>query len=201
MSNTDTTPVLEAPRVGRSAKLAPVEGPKFDARTKAGRIERELQIKALRKEAHEQGLKAERHSADNKYVMNAVLTGLIVIAAAGFTLSFSGLYGAAEWATGPTWWLQLMAPLMLDLSIVVLSIKRFVEKERGDRGRGTLVGVWTLAVISSVANVLHALVVTTATTPQELLFGCALAGGAPFLLAYITDAAGGLVFRKAGRNE
>lgn len=164
--------------------------------TKAERIRRQLDREAAEKEAKDAASKADRYPADTKVTMTVLLAIAGLVGVAGFIVSFSGLFGAAAWAVGDFPALQIAAPGMLDLAIIAVTIKLFVERERGERVRGSWAAITTFALVSAAANVLHALSVSTAKTLPELVVGCVISGGAPFLLAYVVDVAGGLVFRK-----
>jgi len=140
---------------------------------------------------------APRFSARHKYVLVVLLGLAAFMSIASFSVSFSGLFGAAEWAIGDkTPWLQAAAPLMVDVSIICFTLKLFVNREEGEPVFWTWVWIGVLASVSAASNVVHALSVTTAQTLPQLIVGCVIAGGAPFLLALVIDVAAGLVFQR-----
>lgn len=146
-------------------------------------------------EAEKAARRAKRIFADTPLVLGVLLGLVALMALASFTVSFSGLYAATEWAVGPDApWLQVAAPFMLDIGIIAFTIALFVERERGESVKGTWVAVGALAGISAVCNILHTLSVSNATTVAQLVAGCVISGGAPVLLAVTTDKAGVKLF-------
>jgi hypothetical protein len=130
-----------------------------------------------------------------------VLLSLVsLLAIASFSVSFAGLYAAGEWVVGKSW-LQVAVPFMLDGAIIAFTIALFIERERGESVKWTWVAITVFALTSSVSNVLHTLAVSTATTPAQLVTGCAIAGGAPLLLAFAVDKSGVKVFVKSERKS
>ena len=122
------------------------------------------------------------------------------MAAASFYVSFSGLFAAAAWAVGDNPPLQFAVPIMLDIAIIAFTLSLFVERERGDKVRWTWVAIAAFALVSATANILHTLVVSTATDNYQLVVGAVISGGAPVLLAFATDKIAIKVFKEPTRN-
>lgn len=135
--------------------------------------------------------------ADNRFVLGLMLFLVACIAASSFYVSFNGLYAAAEWAVGPIPSLQFAVPIMLDIAIIAYTLALFVERERGKTVIGTWIAIAVFAIVSSMANILHTLVVTTANDPFQLAVGVIISGGAPFLLALATDKIAVTVFEQS----
>lgn len=144
--------------------------------------------------------KARRFHADTPFVLGLLLVLVAGMAAASFYVSFSGLFAAAAWAVGDNPPLQFAVPIMLDIAIVAFTLSLFVERERGERVRWTWVAIGAFAAISATANILHTLVVSTATDNYQLLVGAVISGGAPVLLAFATDKIAIKVFKEPTRN-
>lgn len=141
--------------------------------------------------------RARRFHADTPFVLGLLLFLVAAMAASSFYVSFSGIYAAAAWAVGENPPLQFAVPFMLDVAIVAFTLSLFVERERGDKVWGTWLAIGTFAAVSATANILHTLVVSTATDQYQLLVGAVISGGAPVLLAFATDKIAVKVFRKA----
>lgn len=141
--------------------------------------------------------KARRFHADTPFVLGVLLVLVGALAAASFYVSFSGLFAAAEWAVGVNPPLQFAVPIMLDVAIIAFTLSLFVERERGSKVWGTWIAISLFALVSATSNVLHTLVVSTATTPWQLLVGAVISGGAPVLLAFATDSVAIKVFKSA----
>lgn len=139
---------------------------------------------------------AKRIFADTPRTLALLLSLVALLAVASFSVSFAGLYAAAAWAVGESPWLQIAVPVMLDVAIIAFTVALFVERERGESVRWTWVAIAVFATVSAASNVLHTLTVSTATTPQQLIVGSVISGGAPLLLAFATDKAAVKVFRK-----
>lgn len=131
--------------------------------------------------------KARRFHADTPFVLGVLLFLVAAMAAASFYVSFSGLFAAAAWAVGDNPPLQFAVPIMLDIAIVAFTLSLFVERERGDKVWGTWLAIGAFAAVSATANILHTLVVSTATDNYQLIVGSVISGGAPVLLAFATD--------------
>lgn len=144
--------------------------------------------------------KARRFHADTPFVLGVLLVLVAGMAAASFYVSFSGLFAAAAWAVGDNPPLQFAVPIMLDIAIVAFTLSLFVERERGERVRWTWVAIGAFAALSATANILHTLVVSTATDNYQLLVGALISGGAPVLLAFATDKIAIKVFKEPTRN-
>ena len=144
--------------------------------------------------------KARRFHADTPFVLGMLLFLVAGMAAASFYVSFSGLFAAAAWAVGDNPPLQFAVPIMLDIAIIAFTLSLFVERERGDKVRWTWLAIAMFAAVSATANILHTLVVSTATDNYQLLVGAVISGGAPVLLAFATDKIAIKVFKEPTRN-
>lgn len=131
--------------------------------------------------------RARRFHADTPFVLGVLLFLVAAMAGASFYVSFSGLFAAASWAVGDNPPLQFAVPIMLDIAIVAFTLSLFVERERGDKVWGTWLAIGAFAAVSATANILHTLVVSTATDNYQLMVGSVISGGAPVLLAFATD--------------
>ena len=160
-------------------------------------VEPETVISEIRETAHK-GVK--RFHADTPFVLGVLLFLITAMAGASFYLSFSGLYAAAAWAVGSNPALQFAVPIMLDISIIAFTLSLFVERERGDKVRWTWMAIGAFAAVSATANILHTLVVSTASDSAQLLIGAIISGGAPILLAFATDKIAVKVFRSAEKK-
>lgn len=138
---------------------------------------------------------AKRFYADTPATLRLLLILVGLLAAASFSVSFAGLYAAAEWAVGPVPWLQIAVPVMLDLAIIAFTLALFVERERGEAVRWTWTAIAVFAGVSAVSNILHTLEVSTAATAPQLVVGAIISGGAPLLLAFSTDKIAVKVFK------
>lgn len=141
--------------------------------------------------------RARRFHADTPFVLGVLLFLVAAMAAASFYVSFSGLFAAASWAVGDNPPLQFAVPIMLDIAIIAFTLSLFVERERGDKVWGTWLAIGAFAAVSATANILHTLVVSTATDNYQLLVGAVISGGAPILLAFATDKIAIKVFKNA----
>lgn len=141
--------------------------------------------------------RARRFHADTPFVLGVLLFLVAAMAAASFYVSFSGLFAAASWAVGDNPPLQFAVPIMLDIAIIAFTLSLFVERERGDKVWGTWLAIGAFAAVSATANILHTLVVSTATDNYQLLVGAVISGGAPVLLAFATDKIAIKVFKNA----
>ena len=141
--------------------------------------------------------KARRFHADTPLVLGVLLFLVALLAAASFYVSFSGLFAAAAWAVGDVPPLQFAVPIMLDIAIIAFTLSLFVERERGDKVWGTWLAIAVFAAVSATSNILHTLVVSTATNLSQLIVGAVISGGAPILLAFATDKIAVKVFKTA----
>ena len=141
--------------------------------------------------------RAKRFHADNPFVLSLLLVLIATMAASSFYVSFFGIYEAAEWAVGPNPTLQFAVPLMLDVAIIAFTLSLFIERERGEKVWGTWVAIGAFTLVSTVANVAHTFVVTTATDQLQLIIGAVISGGAPLLLAVASDKIAIKVFKTA----
>lgn len=170
---------------------------KTSGRTKLDRVKREIELAAIERERKEGADKYVRFSAQHRVVLVVLLTLAFFMAAASFTTSFTGLFGAAAWAIGDkNPWLQVAAPLMFDVAIISFTLKLFMGREEGISVRADWFWIATLAAVSAAANVFHTLSVTTAQTLPQLIMGCIISGSAPFLLALVVDVAASKVFKR-----
>jgi len=141
--------------------------------------------------------RAKRFHADNPFVLSLLLVLIATMAASSFYVSFFGVYEAAEWAVGTNPPLQFAVPLMLDVAIIAFTLSLFIERERGEAVWGTWVAIGAFTLVSTVANVAHTFVVTTAEDQLQLLVGAVISGGAPVLLAVASDKIAIKVFKTA----
>jgi hypothetical protein len=141
--------------------------------------------------------RAKRFHADNPFVLSLLLVLIATMAASSFYVSFFGVYEAAEWAVGINPPLQFAVPLMLDVAIIAFTLSLFIERERGEKVWGTWVAIGAFTLVSTVANVAHTFVVTTAEDQLQLLVGAVISGGAPVLLAVASDKIAIKVFKTA----
>jgi hypothetical protein len=131
--------------------------------------------------------KAKRFYADTEPVLRIMMILAALICTASFVVSYAGLFAAGEWAVGAVPILQGVIPFMLDAAIITFTIALFIEREREESVVGTWIAVAVFAAISCYANVLHTLAVGTGVTIQQIVLGCILSGGAPIMLAFVTD--------------
>ena len=178
--------------VGRSRVQEPTDE-QMQAYVDAVKKEKSEPVTAERK-------RARRFHADTPFVLGLLLFLVAAMAAASFYVSFYGVYSAAAWAVGDNPPLQFAVPFMLDVAIVAFTLALFVERERGERVWGTWVAIAIFAAVSATANILHTLVVSTATDNAQLLVGAVISGGAPVLLAFATDKIAVKVFKRADKN-
>ena len=148
-------------------------------------------------EEHVTRKRARRFHADTPFVLGVLLFLVAAMAAASFYVSFSGLFSAASWAVGDNPPLQFAVPIMLDIAIIAFTLSLFVERERGDKVWGTWLAIGAFAAVSATANILHTMVVSTATDNYQLIVGAVISGGAPVLLAFATDKIAIKVFKEA----
>ena len=141
--------------------------------------------------------RARRFHADTPFVLGVLLFLVAAMAAASFYVSFSGLFAAAAWAVGDNPPLQFAVPVMLDIAIIAFTLSLFIQRERGEKVWGTWLAIGAFATVSATANILHTLVVSTATDNYQLLVGSIISGGAPILLAFATDSVAIKVFKSA----
>lgn len=198
---TDTSTGLYPVRSFNTPPPAPSRTPakprKATGRTKLERVKRDMELATIEREQKESAGRAPRFSAQHKYVLVTLLGLAFFMAAASFTTSFTGLFGAAAWAVGDgTPWLQTAAPLMYDVAIVAFTVKLFMDREEGVSVRSDWLWIFALATVSATANIFHTLSVTTAQTLPQLVMGCVISGSAPFLLALVVDVAASKVFKR-----
>lgn len=202
MSDTATdTPTLDA--VEQSTALATTERPpsKIAGKAKAQREERATFLASLEYADQPAEKPFKRLSALQRPVLFLLLALALLQGISTFTTSYSGLYGAAAWAVGNQPFLQSIVPFMYDVAIIAFTVKLFMDREEGEKVRWTWFFITLLAFISAGANIIHTLVVSTATTFPQLVVGGIISGGSPFLLALTIEVAASKVFRRAVRND
>jgi hypothetical protein len=172
---------------------------KASGRTKVARARDAFEMEKLALERAAVSKVAPRFSAQHKNVLIVLLSLAVFMAASSFITSFNGLFGAAAWAIGDQHpWLQVMPPLMYDVAIIAFTLKLFMDREEGASVISTWSWIAVLASVSALANIFHTLTVTTAVTVPQLVMGCIISGGAPFLLALVVEVAASKVFKKPG---
>lgn len=141
----------------------------------------------------EEARKARPISADTKRVQGFVLTGVVLIGAAAFAISYGALYEVAAW-TGWEAWQSILTPILLDLGIIVFTFLSFIRMERHQSAVATFLLAETLTLLSAGANVLHTLDLSDREGPQ-LLVACAVAALPPLILSASSYLAGRTIFR------
>jgi hypothetical protein len=121
---------------------------------------------------------AARIKPDNRLVLAGLLVVLVAVAAASFTLSFTGLSAAAPWAAIPVR-LAWLAPVALEVAMLGYVIAAFVRTHRGQRARLPWTLVWALTTVSSPINAAHAW--DAGPNGWQGIVGAALAAGFPFM--------------------
>ncbi|MGW9416305.1 DUF2637 domain-containing protein [Cellulosimicrobium funkei] len=91
---------------------------------------------------------AARINPDNRLVLAGLLVVLVAVAAASFTLSFTGLSAAAPWAAIPVR-LAWLVPVALEVAMLGYVIAAFVRTHRGQSARLPWTLVWALTTVSS----------------------------------------------------
>ncbi len=123
---------------------------------------------------------AARINPDNSLVLAGLLVVLVAVAAASFTLSFTGLSAAAPWAAIPVR-LAWLVPVALEVEVAMLGyvIAAFVRTHRGQSARLPWTLVWALTTVSSAINAAHAW--DAGPNGWQGIVGAALAAGFPFM--------------------
>ncbi|WP_163185903.1 DUF2637 domain-containing protein [Cellulosimicrobium sp. SL-1] len=121
---------------------------------------------------------AARINPDNRLVLAGLLVVLVAVAAASFTLSFTGLSAAAPWAAIPVR-LAWLVPVALEVAMLGYVIAAFVRTHRGQSARLPWTLVWALTAVSSAINAAHAW--DAGPKGWQGIVGAALAAGFPFM--------------------
>ena len=96
-----------------------------------------------------------RLNADHPFVLASLLVVLVAVAAASFTLSFTGVSAAAPWAAIPAN-LAWLVPVALEDAMLAYVVTASVRTHRGQRAWLAWTLVWALTTVSSTLNALHA---------------------------------------------
>ncbi len=96
-----------------------------------------------------------RINPDTRLVLAGLLLVLVAVAAASFTLSFTGVSAAAPWAAIPAR-LAWLVPVALEGAMLAYVVTAAVRTHRGQRARLAWTLVWALTTVSSAINSLHA---------------------------------------------
>ncbi|NMF27905.1 DUF2637 domain-containing protein [Cellulosimicrobium aquatile] len=121
---------------------------------------------------------AARINPDNRLVLAGLLVVLVAVAAASFTLSFTGLSAAAPWAAIPVR-LAWLVPVALEVAMLGYVIAAFVRTHRGQSARLPWTLVRALTTVSSAINAAHAW--DAGPKGWQGIVGAALAAGFPFM--------------------
>lgn len=115
---------------------------------------------------------------DNRVMLAGLLLVLVAVAAASFTLSFTGLSAAAPWVALPAR-LAWLVPVVLEVAMLVYVGAALLRAHRGQSARLAWTLVWMLTTVSSAINAAHA----WDAGPQgwQGAVGAALAGMFPFM--------------------
>ncbi|MBN0039407.1 DUF2637 domain-containing protein [Cellulosimicrobium cellulans] len=119
-----------------------------------------------------------RINPDNRVMLAGLLLVLVAVAAASFTLSFTGLSAAAPWVALPAP-LAWLVPVVLEVAMLVYVGAALLRAHRGQSARLAWTLVWVLTTVSSAINAAHA----WDAGPQgwQGAVGAALAGMFPFM--------------------
>ncbi|WP_454728847.1 DUF2637 domain-containing protein [Cellulosimicrobium protaetiae] len=119
-----------------------------------------------------------RINPDNRVMLAGLLLVLVAVAAASFTLSFTGLSAAAPWVALPAR-LAWLVPVVLEVAMLVYVGAALLRAHRGQSARLAWTLVWVLTTVSSAINAAHA----WDAGPQgwQGAVGAALAGMFPFM--------------------
>jgi len=111
-------------------------------------------------------------------MLAGLLLVLVAVAAASFTLSFTGLSAAAPWVALPAR-LAWLVPVVLEVAMLVYVGAALLRAHRGQSARLAWTLVWVLTTVSSAINAAHA----WDAGPQgwQGAVGAALAGMFPFM--------------------
>ena len=118
------------------------------------------------------------------------LVGTVTLFAVSFLLSYAGLAEAAGWARVPAG-LSWAVPVTIDGSILVYTIAAWVFRARGESARLAWAALTLFAVLSVVANAVHAWGDSPAALRTAL--GMVIAGLAPVAVVLTTHTIGRLI--------
>ncbi len=118
------------------------------------------------------------------------LVGTVTLFAVSFLLSYAGLAEAAGWARVPAG-LSWAVPVTIDGSILVYTIAAWVFRARGESARLAWAALTMFAVLSVVANAVHAWGDSPAALRTGL--GMVIAGLAPVAVVLTTHTIGRLI--------
>ncbi|MFD6029778.1 DUF2637 domain-containing protein [Cellulosimicrobium funkei] len=121
---------------------------------------------------------AARINPDNRLVLAGLLVVLVAVAAASFTLSFTGVSAAAPWAAIPAR-LAWLVPVALEVAMLGYVVAAFLRTHRGQSARLPWTLVWALTTVSSAINAAHAW--DAGPRGWQGLVGALLAAGFPFM--------------------
>lgn len=123
-------------------------------------------------------------------VLVVALVGTVTLFAVSFLLSYAGLAEAAGWARVPAG-LSWAVPVTIDGSILVYTIAAWVFRARGESARLAWGALTLFAVLSVVANSVHA----WGDSPAALrtVLGMVIAGLAPVAVVLTTHTIGRLI--------
>jgi len=96
-----------------------------------------------------------RINPDNRVMLAGLLLVLVAVAAASFTLSFTGLSAAAPWVALPAR-LAWLVPVVLEVAMLVYVGAALLRAHRGQSARLAWTLVWVLTTVSSAINAAHA---------------------------------------------
>lgn len=132
-----------------------------------------------------------RINPDTRLVLAGLLLVLVAVAAASFTLSFTGVSAAAPWAAIPAE-LAWLVPVALEVAMLAYVVTAAVRTHRGQHARLAWTLVWALTTVSSAINALHA----WDAGPQgwQGLVGAGLAAMFPFMTLAAAHVVVGVAF-------
>lgn len=132
-----------------------------------------------------------RINPDNRLVLAGLLVVLVAVAAASFTLSFSGVSAAAPWAAIPAR-LAWLVPVALEVAMLGYVIAAFLRTHRGQSARLPWTLVWALTTVSSAINGAHAW--DAGPKGWQGIVGALLAAGFPFMTLAAAHVVAGVAF-------
>lgn len=132
-----------------------------------------------------------RINPDNRLVLAGLLLVLVAVAAASFTLSFTGVSAAAPWAAIPVR-LAWLVPVALEVAMLAYVVTAAVRTHRGQTARLAWTLVWALTTVSSALNALHAW--DSGPGAWQGVVGAALAGTFPLMTLAAAHVVVGVAF-------
>lgn len=132
-----------------------------------------------------------RINPDNRLVLAGLLVVLVAVAAASFTLSFSGVSAAAPWAAIPAR-LAWLVPVALEVAMLGYVIAAFLRTHRGQSARLPWTLVWALTTVSSAINGAHAW--DAGPKGWQGIVGALLTAGFPFMTLAAAHVVAGVAF-------